>query len=176
MRLIVLLLFLLSGYASCAQKIEVEKRLPLSQLEDTLRQWINQYYPQTGILRLYLEQSETGVFHEVKFRAAKHRYSIKFALPIGGLVDVEKTIKPREIPSAVYHQLQQSLDQTLKQWRLVKIQEQYPHPTGKLQRYELELKGIYEGAAGLFEVHFTPSGALESIRQVLQRPNDLLFF
>lgn len=176
MRLLVLLLFLFSGYASCAQKIEVEKRLPQSQLEDTLRQWLNQYYPQAGKLRLYHEQNEAGIFHEVKFRAAKHRYSIKFALPSGDLVDVEKTIKPREIPPVVYDQFRQSLEQTVKQWRLVKIQEQYPHPTRKLYRYEVEVKGIHQGITGLFEVHFAPSGALESIRQVLQRPNDLLFF
>ena len=175
MRRLLLYLFFLSFFPTwlAAQKIEVERRVPLSDAPELMLQYLETAYPLKRRLKLYKERNEKGVFFEAKFLSEKDRYSVKFTTE-GLLVDTERKIPYKAIPSEIRQHIANQLEKEFRRYNIKKVQEVIQ---GKeVVGYELVVSGQLNGLHGLFEGQFDGKGKQESLRTIEQAPNEFQFF
>lgn len=161
------------AFSLTAQKIEVERPVSPAQLPDSVFTFLDLRFSGRQRVNYYLERNETGLFYEVKFLLNRRRYSVKFT-NAGRHVDTERIMSRRQLPEALGDAINRQLGQRLSRFRILKIQEQLKE--GKVQGYELELRGKSKNHFGRFEAHFTTEGHFLDLRTMEEPPNDFLFF
>lgn len=173
MRFIYFAIFLLLPVLASAQKVELEQRVPETKLPAGMLEMLSENYPGHKRMRYYEEQNEDGRFFEAKFCYRQSHYSVKFDT-LGGLVDVERKIRFRDIPPETAGRIRESLQEYFQRYTIRKVQERLDGE--QVIGYELELQGKSARTLGYFEAQYDARGENERVRTVDRKPNDFIFF
>lgn len=178
MRCIILSLLCLLFSTSYAQvKYEKESRLKSTKVPKKAHDFIDVDL-EIKQLKWYKEESFEGVSIEAKFKVDKKKYSVEFDT-LGQLEDVEIEIEESEIPELVLIQINKTLSEECKRFKVLKIQKQLKgninsligikdlNGMSYLSGYELVIKGICSEGVSLYEYFFNEKGVLNSNKKII---------
>lgn len=167
--LILLLLVSISGFSQ--QKFEREYRIKNDKVPQRALDFIAKCKFDKKI-RWFAEESQEGKSIEAKSCKNKHKFSIEFDT-LGNVLDVEKTIKWKEISTTKQIAIKSGLEKRFKKYRIKKIQIQWQTDhdfyieliNGKgedqiAEFYEIVLKGKEKSLTNLFEILIDANGTI----------------
>ncbi|MBR9855072.1 MAG: hypothetical protein GYB37_10935 [Algicola sp.] len=111
--------------ALAQSKYERESRIEKNQFPAKSYMQIQEYLENAKRIRFYQEMDSTKKSYEAKFKKGRLYYSVEFNEQ-GSLEDIEFKIKERDIPNATWGAIQQHLTKNHNNYRVKKIQQQYP--------------------------------------------------
>jgi hypothetical protein len=171
----VIIFLLLMNYSLFSQeKFEREYRIKPSEVPLSIVKIIKKWHF-TEKIKWYAEESNDGKTFEAKTCFNKHKYSIEFSVK-GAIIDVEKTVKFKELSTDIQQKIKGTLSRNFKKHRIKKIQIQYsgkendmyvavfrPQLTsdGLRTKYELVLKGKKEKRFLNYELLLNLDGEIE---------------
>ncbi|WP_299013016.1 hypothetical protein [uncultured Polaribacter sp.] len=131
-------------------------------------------------VKWYAEESNIGKTFEAKTRFKKHKYSIEFNAK-GEILDVEKTVKLKQLSLETKKVLKKALQSSFKKYKINKIQIQYSgtataiynkifqvktEQAAPILKYEIVVKGKKESKQQLFEVLINQNGEIEQEQKI----------
>lgn len=120
----ILLFFLFVINSSFSQeKYEREYRVIADSVPEKAKLFVDKFKFDKKV-KWYVEESQDGKTIEAKSYLNSYKYSIEFAEK-GGLIDVEKQIKFKELPKSLQEKLKTSLVKKYKKFKIKKLQIQY---------------------------------------------------
>lgn len=183
-----LLLFFCIHSIYAQEKIERESRISSDKVPAESVEYISSLQVK-GKVKWYLEENLKGTYYEAKFKKDKIHYSIKFEAS-GKLYDVEEIFKYSKANFQAKQQIEKTLDEKYKNWKIKKAQlnwiggpeilKQYvidrKSPEGIKPNFELVVRGKKPGDVGYYEYLFTIEGKLiAEIRIAQDNLNNLIF-
>lgn len=129
-------------------------------------------------LKWYKEESFQGISIEAKFKIDKKKYSVEFDT-LGQLEDIEVLVNKAELPASILKQINVTLSDNYKRFRIQKIQEQLKgdvkylysidslRELGYVSGYELIIKGFSSDGGALYECFFDVKGKLISRNKIV---------
>lgn len=181
-------LFFLVSYSMFSQyKFEREYRISEDEIPQKAKDFITNCNFDKKI-KWYAEESQDGKTYEAKSCKNKNKYSVEFNTN-GTVLDVEKTIKWKEIPEPNRKKITQSLKNRFDSFRIKKVQIQWktnPKTYIKLMNkeevnnvntnYEIVLKGKEKKSTNLFELLIDTEGTIVKELKFAPQNSDNLEF
>lgn len=187
MKIVVFLMFSVVFSAFSQQKFEREYRIDLEEVPPKASSFIAKCGFDRKV-KWYTEESQDGKTIEAKSCKKGYKYSIEFSRS-GTVLDVEKTIKWKEIAAIKQKAIQKSLKNRFEKYRLKKIQIQWQTDhefyidliNGKGENeinefYEIVVKGSKNKTSHLYEVLIDASGTILKELQFAPQNTDNLEF
>lgn len=178
--------FLVSTFFCFSQeKFEKEYRVKLNQVPEVARNFIEKCQFENTI-KWYVEESQDGKTFEAKSKKYNHKYSIEFS-ENGQLLDVEKTVKFKNLPENIQAIINNGLSKFFKKYSVKKIQIQWSGSEtflldkvlirhSNMQFFEIVLKGKKENKYELFEVLINDKGEIiKELKFSTDNTNNLQF-
>ena len=179
----VLLFTLLCFSQALAQnKREREFRILKKQFPEVALQFLSSKLEGAKRIRFYKEIDSAKISFEAKFKKQRLNYSIEFDKD-GQLEDIEIEIKPIDLPSESWQNIQDYIASNFKKAKVRKIQQQYLATSGESTEttlknafqnlllpsvnYELIVSGKREKDHQQFEILFDANGIFKNIRKSL---------
>lgn len=178
MRLFLFVFFISLAPLFAQQKFEKEFRIKKSEAPTKALEFIKSVNLKNK-LKWYAEESNDGKTYEVKTCFRKYKYSIEFS-ENGKVLDIEKTIKLKQLEVLTQQKIKQSLSKRFKKYKIKKLQIQYiadenwiyknlfqtenSHTKAKIN-YELIVKGKTNKMFSQFEILINQEG--EIIKELL---------
>lgn len=123
MRFLSLVLILVGFSGFSQQKFEREYRIKPDQVPAKAKEFVAKCNFDKKI-KWYAEESQDGKTIEAKSCKNKHKFSVEFDVN-GNILDVEKTIKWKEIPAKKQQVIKKALSSRFKKYKIRKIQIQW---------------------------------------------------
>jgi hypothetical protein len=172
----------------CQTKFEREFRVDSADFPADARSLIENG-PFDRKIKWLKEESQDGVTYEAKTKFNRQKYSIEFDTQ-GNVIDVEKTIKMRELDDRTRKNIDQGLQESFAWYKVSKIQEQWRADDATLLElvrngrsekahelhYEIIVKARKDGAKDFFEVLLSPSGETVRVSKIVYRTSQNLEF
>lgn len=174
LKLFLILLFLGFQTLFSQEKFEREYRIKENHAPKKATQIIKMWnFPKK--IKWYAEESNLGKTFEAKTCFRKNKFSIEFS-ENGTILDVEKTVKLKELPLETQQKITRALKNRFRKYRLKKIQIQYvgsesaiykeifplkPHQEKPIINYEIVVKGKTDKTYQSFEILLNTKGAIE---------------
>ena len=155
-----------------AQKVERERRVPGSEFPAFAHQYLLDSFPGDVKWKFYEEISKDGRTYEAKGRVMGYPYSVEF-FPDGSLMDVEKTIRLSELPSAVRADFERDLSDTYQKFRILRVQIQF---SSMGTRFEIEVKTKSEKKWRKYQYLIDEEGFVLDREVMLSKPIDFIFY
>lgn len=171
------MLCLLFSTSYAQVKYEKESRLKSSKVPKKAHDFIDVDL-EIKQLKWYKEESFEGGAIEAKFKVDKKKYSVEFDT-LGQLEDIEIEIEESEIPELVLKQINKTLSNEYKRFKVLKIQKQLKGKTNSLigiksldsvfylSGYEFVIKGFSSDLISLYEYFFDEKGVLISNKKII---------
>ncbi|OSY87542.1 hypothetical protein WH52_10565 [Tenacibaculum holothuriorum] len=169
MRIFVLLVFSVALSAFSQQKFEREYRIKIEEVPAEAKAFINKCKFDKKV-KWYAEESQDGKTIEAKSCKNKYKYSVEFSSD-GKIIDIEKTVKWKEIQKETKRNIKQTLSQKFKKFKIKKAQIQWKtdedtylklmnraSKTTIKELFELIVKGKKESSYNLYEILFDTKG------------------
>ncbi len=137
-----------------AQKVEIEKRIPLSEFPPLAAGFLLDSFPDYRQMRYYKETSSAGISYEAKFEHSGTNYSVEFD-PDGQWQDTETLTEFSELGTDVQNNIATSLSQKFDSSKIKKLQKQR---SSSGIRYEAVIKGRKNGKPEFYEFLFDAEG------------------
>ncbi len=155
-----------------AQKVEREKRVDSSEFPSLALDYLDKHFEGRRKVKLYQETSTDSITYEAKLKWNKSRYSVEF-FSNGQLMDIEKLINFRDIPSFAKEKITQHWKEHFQKYKITRCQEQ---TSDKGLRYEIEVNGKDKEGRALYEYLFDEKGAFIQKREILLRTTDMTLY
>ena len=178
-----LLMLFLSASVLCQVKFEREYRLKSTEVPEKAFHIIEMWKFKKKV-KWYAEESQDGKTYEAKVCYKRKKHSIEFK-ENGDLIDVEKTVKFSELKEEIQRNIEKTLSEKFKKFRIKKVQIQYKGAESAIYaklfqlksiheeiipKYEIILKGKNEKRFKNFEILFNKDGVIE--KKILIKSTD----
>jgi len=161
-RNLLLIIFFLSSISVLGQdKLEQEVRVKAQQVPLEARKWLKDAFESVRKPKWYKEFSELDYSFEAKFKLKGRFHSVEFD-SLGNVLDVEIEIEWESLSEEVKANLTLYFEETLRRFKLEKIQIQYSGLPGDLEDFFDEEET--EGVLIQFEIEYQAEDQSEVIR------------
>jgi hypothetical protein len=161
-RNLLLIIFFLSSISVLGQdKLEQEVRVKAQQVPLEARKWLKDAFESVRKPKWYKEFSELDYSFEAKFKLKGRFHSVEFD-SLGNVLDVEIEIEWESLSEEVKANLTLHFEETLRRFKLKKIQIQYSGLPGDLEDFFDEEET--DGVLIQFEIEYQAEDQSEVIR------------
>jgi hypothetical protein len=161
-RNLLLIIFFLSSISVLGQdKLEQEVRVKAQQVPLEARKWLKDAFESVRKPKWYKEFSELDYSFEAKFKLKGRFHSVEFD-SLGNVLDVEIEIEWESLSEEVKANLTLYFEETLRRFKLKKIQIQYSGLPGDLEDFFDEEET--DGVLIQFEIEYQAEDQSEVIR------------
>jgi hypothetical protein len=161
-RNLLLIIFFLSSISVLGQdKLEQEVRVKAQQVPLEARKWLKDAFESVRKPKWYKEFSELDYSFEAKFKLKGRFHSVEFD-SLGNVLDVEIEIEWESLSEEVKANLTLYFEETLRRFKLEKIQIQYSGLPGDLEDFFDEEET--DGVLIQFEIEYQAEDQSEVIR------------
>ena len=137
-----------------AQKVEIEKRIPLIEFPASAAVFLKDSFPDCKQMRYYKETNSAGIGYEAKFEYAGTTYSVEFDHN-GQWQDTETLVELSQLDTFVQNNIASVLSQKFDSGKVKKLQKQR---SSSGIRYEAVIKGRKNGKPEFYEFLFDAEG------------------
>lgn len=167
-------------------KIEHEVRISRTKVPQKALHFIDESFPNHPKIHWYLEYG-TEQNYESKFKYKKYWYSVEFDT-LGKLIDIELTIKWKEISNEIQEKIKSNLDSLYNKHKFYKIQEQLSGDEELIKKvilkkmeiskvitaYEIKIKAKNNEGYFIFEHLYDKNGQLLQVLKIIPPNTDFL--
>ena len=181
--IVVFLMLVGNTHVMAQQKYEREVRIQATDVPADALNFVNSS-PIDSKIKWYREINLNTTSIEAKTKYKRHRYSIEFS-ENGILEDIEVEIKVRDLNPEIIKKIRATIEKSLGDFKLEKIQLQYtgdrellktvfnthPVPDALTVKYELVISSKESGTFKRFELLFNEALELESTTEIITKNN-----
>ena len=190
MKILVSLMLLYATSAFCQEvKVEREWKIKFKDLPEIIQDHMKPYHHGKNKMKCFQEQDGLHNSYEVKLRVNNEWYSIEFDRD-SNLEDIELTIDQDQINPSTLEKIKEHLS-GFDRCDIDKIQRQFSSQVwadqqsidsvltkkmGDIERFEIEVTALVDGAWKSYEMLFSINGIFLSQREILERPIDNVMY
>lgn len=190
-KIVLILLFLGSGFLSAQETFEREYRIKKSQFPEEALHYVSAKLEDVRRLKFYKEIDSSQINFKAKFKKDRLWYTTEFNKE-GVLNSIAISIKPVDIPNEAFAKLEAYLKSNFMKYNIRRLHQQYPISTSEPVEttvknafqnlmtpnmiYELFVKGKKDNTQTDFEISFDAEGALISIKKALPANYDKVLY